>query len=56
MITCSDFVVVWDCGVGEGGGEGSGVFSPSAFNRTFPVSGQSVKGLGGLSGSNGGKS
>ena len=42
--------------VGDGGGVGSGVFSPSALANTLPVNGHNVNGLGGLSGTIGGKS
>lgn len=42
--------------VGDGGGVGSGVLSPSALLNTLPVIGHNVNGLGGLTGSIGGKS
>lgn len=49
-------MTVLNFGVGDGGGVGSGVLSPSALLNTLPVIGHSVNGLGGLSGSIGGKS
>lgn len=54
---CSSLsMTVLNFGVGDGGGVGSGVFSPSALPNTLPVIGHNVNGLGGLSGSIGGKS